>query len=537
MKTSCLLLMIALFCQSALADEPVVIVKSKIESVTVYLSGGAQITRTAKVNLNPGNTNVVISGLSQSLDPQSIQAKSSGDFTILSVSNQIDYLTNQPKPEETELLEKSKEDLDHKIAEKNGELEVYNQEEGMLLKNQSLGGQNTGVSVAELKLAADFFRTRLTEIKKLKLELSNSIKKLNEELVKINEQITQLHASTTQPVGEITLLISSESVQNGTISLSYFVPGASWRSLYDIKVKDDSGKINVIRKANVSQATGEKWDNVNLTLTTSNPLQSGNKAELSPWYLAYYQVMQTNYKRPLATTRESMAPSVAQAKPMEKDEESVNFNLPVVEQVENMTSMSFEIKQPYTIPSDSKEYLVIIGDLNVTAQFEYKCSPKLDPDVFLTAQIPAWEDYDLLSGEANLFMQGTYLGKTMINSRVPTDTLSLSLGRDKSVIVERKKIKNYSSKQFLGSDKKVSVAWEINVRNNKKKTIDLMIDDQVPVSTNKDIVVDKSDYSYGKINETTGIITWKMKIDAGKSEKIGFKYSVKYPKNNMIILE
>ena len=540
MKKTIVLLTVIIFSIAAMADDQVVIVKSKIEKVTVFL-GGAQVSRSCQVSPGEKTKQVRITDLSSLIDPKSIQVKSNGNISILSVVHQLNYLAVDEAGQEYTDLEKKREDLQQRISEKQSILDVYNQEEVMLNKNQSIGGQDQGVNVNELKLAADFFRTRLMEIKNKQIELKKTIADLNKELNKIISQQGEISNRSNQPKSEIVINISGKTIQSFTLEISYFVSGANWTPAYDVMVTDISKPIQIIRKGTITQATGEDWKNAELSLSTSNPSVSGYKPELTAWNIYIQEVYQKTYaqrtKQPYAAPSANRSESEVAITSYSGAAKDMSYNIPVSEEVQNQTSISYEIKEPYSIPSDGKEYTVSIDEISVPADFEYRCSPKLDKDVFLIAQIPEWEQYNFLDGNANLFFEGTYIGATNLNAHVPKDTLSLSMGRDKSILVERKKVKSFTSKQFIGKLKTITIAWEISVKNNKKQSIDLVLDDQFPVSNNKELAVEYIDKDGAKLNEQTGILTWKLKLDSSKSSKVNFKYSVSYPKDKVVILE
>ena len=206
-------------------------------------------------------------------------------------------------------------------------------------------------------------------------------------------------------------------------------------------------------------------------------------------------------------------------------------------QTENQTTVNFEIKTPYTIKSDNKSYSVDIDTYNLSAFYQYYAVPKIDKDAFLIANISNWEQYNLLEGEANIFFEGTYIGKTLLDVRYATDTLQISLGRDKNVSVKREKVKEFISKNFMGSKKEESRGWNIDVKNNKSQQINMVIYDQVPVSTNDEIKIEVSEISGAKKTPESGEIKWEFTIAPNESKNFILRYLVKYPKNKTIILE
>jgi hypothetical protein len=217
---------------------------------------------------------------------------------------------------------------------------------------------------------------------------------------------------------------------------------------------------------------------------------------------------------------------------------AADSSIPVpVLQLENQTTVEFEISMPYTLMSDSKSYAVEMAEFEVPAYYEYYCVPKIEKDAFLIANISDWEKYKLLEGEANLFFEGTYTGKSVLDVRFIKDTLSLSLGRDKNVSVTREKIKDVKTKQFIGTKQEDIRAWEIAVRNNRDQQINMLVIDQVPVPMNTEIELEISDKSGAEYNDKNGEIKWSFKLNPKDRKDLKLKYSVKYPKNKILVIE
>ncbi|MDR1502664.1 MAG: mucoidy inhibitor MuiA family protein [Prevotella sp.] len=206
-------------------------------------------------------------------------------------------------------------------------------------------------------------------------------------------------------------------------------------------------------------------------------------------------------------------------------------------QVENQTAVEFEIKIPYTVKSDNKNTIVEVDRYELPADYEYFAIPKINKDAFLLANITDWEKYNLLEGEANIFFENTYIGKTILDTRYVSDTLSISLGRDKNILVSRDKVKDFNTKKFLGSKKEDTRAWKISVRNNKSQTIKFVILDQIPVSTATEIEVNAENLSGADLNTDTGEVKWKMELNPSAKKELELKYKVKYPKDRNLTIE
>jgi hypothetical protein len=203
----------------------------------------------------------------------------------------------------------------------------------------------------------------------------------------------------------------------------------------------------------------------------------------------------------------------------------------------NQTSVDFEISTPYTVKSDNRNYTVDMEFYDLPAMYQYYSVPKIDKDAFLIAGIVDWEKYNLLEGEANVFFEDTYVGKTLLDVRYASDTLEISLGRDKQISVDRQKIKDFTTRQFIGNRKEETRAWKTTVKNNKNQEINMIILDQVPVSTLEEIEVNVQATSGGKRDPETGEIKWEFSLQPSGSKELELKYAVKYPKNRTLIVE
>ncbi|WP_419701264.1 mucoidy inhibitor MuiA family protein [Mucilaginibacter sp. NFX135] len=621
LSTAAILLFMALASQ---ADEGQKIA-SKVQKVTVFLNG-AQITRTALVSVSSGTSTLVFGNMSPGMDVQSLQVSAGGEFTILSVKQELDNANDELKQKEIHDLEAQSKAINYKIALKNSLIPVYEEEKNMLGKNQVGGGEKNGLDVIKLKQALDFQTARLTEIKQKEQDINDQVTALTEELNKINQRIAGIINGRSKITSNVLVTISAKSALQSTFTLNYVVQNASWYPTYDIRAKDVNSPISITYKANVSQQSGEDWKNIKVTLSTGNPTISGNKPELTPNYLSLgmystdksgpitkvtgkvfeagtsnglpgvsirikgtsigtvsdaqgfyslqvppnspdlafnyigYEAVErpanmplinvtmspsannlsevvvggyaTEYKRSLTGAVASIAPGVRI-----RGVASVQ-SIPVeVKPVENQTNVEFNIANPYSVPSDGKQYAVEIGQFDLNASYLYFVAPKVSTDVFLTAQLTNWNKYNFLSGEANLFFEGTFIGKSLINTQATADTLNLSLGADKNIVVTRTLQKDLTERQSFGSNKKETRNWLIEVKNRKTQPVSLLVEDQVPVSQNSAIEVDQQEISGAKLDALTGKLSWNFMLNSQDNKKIQLKYQVKYPKNQSVIVQ
>jgi Domain of unknown function (DUF4139)/N-terminal domain of unknown function (DUF4140) len=597
-------------------------ITSRVQKVVVFLNG-AQVNRTATVNISSGTSTLIFSGISPNIDPQSIQVHGNGEFIILSVKHELDFLNEQAKQKHVDDLRTQQKAIRDKISLQNSLFSVYKEEENMLVKNQVVSGQNTTLDIVKLKQALDFQTERLTELKKKQLDINAQLVSLNEELEKYNKQIADINQGQTTATNDILVTVSSKTSFQSEFRLSYVVHNAGWYPTYDIRAKDVNSPISISYKANVSQKCGEDWRNIKLTLSTGNPSVSGSEPELNPYYLNFgmiystqaanitsvsgrviaredglpipgvtvkvkgtsigtqtntdgvftlqvpsgnrtlvysfvgYQTQERVITSPVinvalvASTNQLGEVVVTTALGVKHPEKELNFSTlsskptdlleskttPLVINTENQTNVEFNITDPYSLPSDGKQYTVDIKQLDVNASYEYAVTPKLSTDAFLTAKLTDWNKYDFLSGEANLFFEGTFIGKSLLNTDGTTDTLNVSLGADKNIVVTRTSLKSLSEKQSLGSNKKETRDWQIEVKNRKNQSINLLVEDQVPVSQNSSIEVETQELSGGELDKATGKVLWILPLKAQDDKKLQLKYQVKYPKNQSVIIQ
>ncbi|WP_343531468.1 mucoidy inhibitor MuiA family protein [Pedobacter sp.] len=612
---------------AAFAQDNQINVNSKIAGVTVFMSGAQVQRQSDMVELPQGVSLLVFSGLSSSIETQSLQAKGDGSFTILSVTRQNNFLLEKKKSEQKQALEAKSEGIADKIITLRNEIAVYKSEEEMLMKNQTVMGPNVNYDLVKLKAALDFQKQRLSEAKAKQISIEKEIGQLEEQLQKLNRQIAEVDGKPIGNASDVVVKVSAKAATKGKFSLTYLVKNASWYPTYDIRAIDVASPIQLVYKANVSQNSGEDWKNVKLTLSSGNPSDHNEKPKLPTYLLGYLSAGYSLFNPTAAAsnlvkgkvvdyTNNAALPGAAirvknssvgtvtdqdgnysiqmpaganklefsyigyepqelaatygqlnvRMKPdtkalhevvvtgsSQKVYDALQGRMPGIEvsngrlgsissvplevaSVEKQTNISFEIKMPYTILSDGKQAAVDIGNYDFKAAYEYYAVPKVSADAFLTAKITDFNDVNFISGEANIFFEGTYLGKTLLDVQ-QADTLTISLGVDKNVSVKREKQKGYTERQFIGSSQKDARHFVIDVKNRKSQAINLTIEDQIPVSTNSDISIEKQELSKAKLDENNGKLIWQFLLQPNEQKKLDLKYQVKYPKNRPVNIE
>lgn len=519
---------------SAQAQEPIRI-SSEIVSATVY-PRGAQIQREGGKFLAKGRQFIIFDGLASELNPATVSVTAEGGVNVLSVSSKVNYLKPGAKPVFVKNLEDSLKsyEFDHKFNQ--NMLSVYAEEKAMVLANKSVGwnGQGRDFLIEDLEDLSDFYRDRLADIMLKIMELEVKQQGLSKNIQRLRAQLNEQNAKLNRSTGEVMVEVLIPANMNAKFSLTYMVQSAGWMPSYNVNVTEVDQPLQFSYNAKVYQNTGIDWEDVKLTLTNANPNLSGDKPVIHPWRLYFINEM---YELDNYSNRATPMPASSEvgvygnAKSLSMDEAATTIDYPV-----NDAVTQFQIKTGHNIPSNGKHQGISIDAFTIPASYQYYVAPKFDPAAFLIARVADFEQYDLLPGEANLFFTNTYVGKVYINPNTITDTFDLSLGRDQSIIVKRERVKDFSETKKIGNNTKETLGLKISIRNTKSTKVQLVVEDQIPISSDKEIEVTLVEGDNAKHNQNTGLLRWSKVILGGNTESISFRYAVKYPSDRKINL-
>ena len=558
-----ILILFILFGISAKAGEQIE-VKSKIKSVVVYQQG-AQIKREGRFSVKKGIQEIKISGISAQIDPNTLQIKANGNLIIIDSKYNVRYpepipqdqIKNEIPPKikkEIRFLKDSIFDLTYSEMEIQNKMDVLNSQKRIIENNGTIKGQGkVNDSIELLQNALIFYQKEMNAInasllklikkQTLLLKRKNRMNSRLSELLNYNRNNPTVVHPNNDPIHEIIITISAKEATNGKIEVTYLVSGAGWIPLYDLRSTDKSKTINLTYKAQVYQNTGINWENTRLSLSTNNPYANKTKPFLSPWFLDYYSYNNTNNeldnvssrgRADLKDKKQSRSIAYSNAPAMEDTEDLVLEKALTADQfmttVEQLISVEYSIDLPYSIKSDNKKNLVLIKTMDLNTNYVYYTVPKLDPSVYLVAQITDLDELNLVPGNATIFHEGSYLGTTYINPNSLKDTMDLSLGKTSNITVKRHLLKNATKEKIVGDKIIKTYAYSIEVRNLGRNSIELIIEDQIPVSRNPEIEIELENKGKGNFNEINGFISWKDKIKAGGLAKYEFVYTIKYEK-------
>lgn len=503
--------------------------ESKLESVTVYRQGAREF-RTAEIRVPAGSHDVVLSGLPASIVEQSIQVEAPASLVLLSVGYRLNHLAPQQATREIKVLQDSIEGVQIELQKLQNRIYALTQEEAMILANKQIGGSNTGVPLSALSETATFFRKRLTDLRDEQSALQRQEKKVRERLTAHQQQLNQKQEVANRPTGELVLQVQGNSATNGKVTFSFLVPEASWQPTYDIRASETGGPVTLSYRAMVSQQTGMDWKEVKLAINTGNPYMSNDRPILRPWFINFSQ------PRPMSRDKVESLSNIYLPPPAQM-EDAAGAGLTVADFTtveEGQTSNEFQIDLKYTVPSGGRPIMVAMKDYELPTVYQYHVVPKLDRDAFLLGKLTGWVHLGLLPGPASIFMGTTYTGQTILNPRIAADTLYISFGRDSRINVTREVLTEFTSRRFLGANKRETFGYEIKLRNNRTTSAEVEVLENIPISQNNEIEVTLDNAQGAEHDAETGRLLWRMTLQPGESRSLRFSYTVRYPRNKTI---
>lgn len=533
MKITVITAVLAALCISV-ANGQEKMIKSEITQITVF-SEGAQISGTSSASLQPGTTDLVIGGLSPYIDPASIQVTGEGNFMILGVNLRNNYLENPIESKNVADIKLKIEALSSKIEDERTTIDVLKEKESFLKANYNVSAGKTTFTTEQMKAFLDLFTANTEAVKTSILKKTRSIKELEKEKLALENQLQTTMGKASLPTGEIVVSSNATGTATAKLKISYVVMQAGWYPSYDIRVDDIGGAASIIYKANIYQNTGIDWNDVKISLSSSSPMTAGSLPILYPWYINFYTERPRVMMRGVGSMKKSES-MTAMDEVVMAEEAMPSAAIPV-SITESSTSFSFDVNVNQTILCDGKPEVVELQRLTAPATYKYEAIPKNNTSAYLMGYLTDWNKYNLLPGTANIYFSNTFTGTGQINTAELTDTLPVSLGADKAITIKREKRVDYSSRKTIGLNVVETRSFLISVRNNKKQAVSLKLHDQLPISQSSNISVEATELTGGKQNDQTGEVIWELSVAPQETKNIVFTYSVKYPKNQKVILE
>lgn len=516
-----------------------------LQKATVFFSG-AELTRKAATDLEKGRNVIVFKGLSPHIEAKSVQIQGGEGLRIRSVEK--DMRTRRAEGDLAKRISSKKDSLDDtefKLSLRKSMRRVYQEEKNMILENKNIKGEQTGTDIEDLMELAVYYRKRLKDIEYKLIEVKNDIEALNEERNKLQKRIRKLKQKGKEKATDIIVAVEAESKGLEELTLSYFSPYAGWVPAYELNCPSLSEAVRVTYKGEVWQRTERDWSGVDLTLASGRPTKSGDQPELDPWQLQFRTQSRASYskrssQKQYPSKKEKSAAQKQQQETFGKkkmgaavaDRRGSDATPDPVPQTQKGTAVHtrFQIESAYDIPSGRSRRSVTIKKLKIDAEHDHLAVPKLEQEAFLIAKLSGWEATDLFPGQASVQYAGRYVGQTRIDPNITEDTLEVSLGRDKGVVVEREKVEDKTSSQIIGGKKVLEMGIDIRLKNKRNESIALRVKDQLPLSGRGDVEVSLTKSSGAEHDKDSGALRWRLNLKPGVNKVLHFAYTIKYPK-------
>ncbi|KXX69340.1 hypothetical protein AVL50_19645 [Flammeovirga sp. SJP92] len=515
-------------------------VKTTVNNATVY-TNSASVERKATVIIPNGKSTIVFKGLSSHLFTNTIQFQAK-DVRVLSIDYQQNNVLLKDNKEYQKLIDQINS-IKEKIKEKDTYLEILNKDLELLEANKTINSNN--LNITELKSALAFFHDKRLQVEKEKSTYKNEIKVLNEEIKKLQEEANKIRKKHKTYFKDVLVTVQSEKEQSVKCLLKYIVNNVGWNPTYDVLAKDINSPFDVVFKANIYQNTGIDWKDINISIASGNPSKDNTLPYLEPLYLNLVSANRNNYnmlqgkmagvqmapqKRKMVNEYESDDWGGSD----EIEEEEYVDDIAIysgwnIESTSFQTQFTYKIPQKYTIKDGTREKEISLKNEKIEALYSYRAIPKLNTDVFLVGKITDWGKYNFIPGNANIYFENQFVGKTYLQSSQSTDTLDISLGIDESIVVKRERAYEMEKKRSFSNKKRTNRVWKITVKNNKSSKINIEVLDQIPVSINDQVIVTPLELSKGRLNKENGEVKWELDLEASKTKELILQYEVEYP--------
>jgi len=519
-------------------------------NVTVY-TDRAEITREVEVDVQKGNTQITLSGVSHCIDTNTIRVEGvKGNVTILEVSSNVTFITKVQdiKPD---TLKEEIEKLEKKIASLNAELERIGKESLWLngwfknhmeplkinKKQTTIVDPFSPVTVERTAKFLDYQQKKMKDIDERRNKATYAIENLRKESQKYLDEINQLPDKQPNRVQEILIVVNCKAPMKVEFKVAYIVYSASWRSSYDVRVTSRESTLNMNYYGNIINNCGEDWKDASLKLSTAQPSVAGKPPELCTKVVSI--------KQTAVAPRSSIAPSSARSvtnmklHDYQSDSRKKSSAPPVMTATpsSNMTSTTFSIPRKAVILADNKPHKVTIQQIKLEAEYTYTILPKHTPHAYLKASIRnTTKDVLFLPGPMNVFMDNNFIAKSEIPSLSPNESLGIFLGVDQGIKIEYQPLKQRRETQGILMNKTnlLEVKFNTVITNNKDKDVTITMFDNLPKSNDSQIKVKLLNPEIQEGNELISItpannVQWKFVLTAGEKTNVPFHYTVEYP--------
>lgn len=480
-------------------------ISSRPTDVTVF-PDRARVTRRGTLALEAGIHQIAFNELPIALLPDSVRVSGHGTAAaLLGVDTRRTYFTESPAAN-VHGLERQIEalsDQDKALADRAAAAETLSKFARSLA--ESLAEQFArGLSLGRAQIAQGgdlvaFVQQQLTAAQTASRDIAQQRRSLALQLEKLTGELSSLRSS--RPRERYAAIVEVEVKEAGelTLDLTYVLSSASWQALYDMRAlgtESETPSAQLAYLAQITQNTGEDWDDISMTLSTARPELLGIRPEMNPWYLEVYAppMPQAPMMRSMAAAPSPMSHDAAAAGTAAQSGGRMPFDFstpmeaPTAEVQSDGASVTFKLVQSVSVPSDGAPHKVNVATLEWKPRLDYISVPKQAEVAYRRATVTNDSDYLLLPGQASLFVEGDFVGAMPLKQIAPNEEFEATLGVDDRIFVKRElKARAVDKKFIIGGRRLLRVGYEIEVRNLRAARTSLEVCDQIPVSRHEHI--------------------------------------------------
>lgn len=545
-----LIAVVALLAGACFAMAAEVEVRSTVESVIVY-PDGATVTRVIKIDLPRGDSTLIARDFPLTLDPSSLRVE--GESVSRIAIGSIDARTPRPEPpamtpeleKKIEALKDARAVLDDKIAADTARKNFA--ERFATSVPLGLGEKSDARPLADWRAAfaavSEEMTTAADSIRVSKLKQRD----IDRELAILQNQ----QRATPARKLEVRIDLAGDAAAAATLRVSYSVRGARWQPLYDARLdtgtKDRKPAMELVRRAEILQQTGEDWSDVALSVSTVRTAKGGNAPELASLMVRFQpppaSPVASGAARPDRLTRQYAAP----APPGDKAAADYDLALKSAEEQQAVADIGgfqvlFRIPGRVSVGASEGVKSFRIASATVAPDLMVRTSPAVDDTAFLEASFKQAEDAPLLPGRVSLYRDNIFVGRGAMALTPKDETVRLGFGADEKVKVMRTMVRrNEGTTGIITSSKTDEREFKITVRNGHDTALKITVEDQLPVSEISDIVVEMlpvtTQPTQKDVKDKRGVLAWAFDAQPGEVKEIKLGWRLKWPADKTVFFD
>uniref|UniRef100_A0A9E8CMM3 Mucoidy inhibitor MuiA family protein n=1 Tax=Bosea sp. NBC_00436 TaxID=2969620 RepID=A0A9E8CMM3_9HYPH len=547
----------ALFLAPSLASAAETELSSRIDRVTVF-PDGAVVTRLGKADLLQGASQIVLRGLPATIDPSSIRVEGKGDGSFSVGAVDVRITPGDAKPVLDTALEEKLKTLRDEKEKLSGQIGAIESKRATIERFAQVGPDKLGPDGKALPVGdwPAVFEAIGTALVKVQDELRGTRNRLSD----VEAEIASLERARPQagrpgaPKRDVAIAVEAPQPVAAEFTVTYRVTGANWTPTYEARLSTTGEKpeIALTRRAEIRQRSGEAWDDVALTLSTTRSTGGTRAPDLTPMQVGFFEplIVAEARARAQALARkaeaEKAAPAMqrraagiaAPAAPAPED----NLAKPIIAADVAEAALesgayqaNFQVPGRASIPQDGSSKTVTLSQRKAEATLAARTVPEIEQKAYLEAGFTHDEEAPLLAGRIALHRDGTYVGMGQFNLVAPGDKVELGFGADDRIKVSFAPVKRRENDPtWLGQTRTDQREFRTVVKSLHTRPVKVTVLERIPFSESSAITVETiaaqtTPPTEKQVGDRRGVASWTFDLAPGTEKEIKLAYRIKWP--------